>query len=60
MEVSNPDGEMFGRQQIEETIDRCREISIEDSSDALIDAAVAWQRSDQFADDLSLLAAEVP
>lgn len=60
MEVSNPDGEMFGRQQIEETIDRCRELSIEDSSDALIDAAVAWQRSDQFADDLSLLAVEVP
>lgn len=60
MEAGNPDGKMFGQRQIEETIDRFREMPIEESSDALVDAVKEWQRSDLFVDDLSLLVLEVP
>lgn len=58
-EAMNPDREMFDRRWIEATIHGSRDVSLDDSIDALIDAAVAWQRSDHFADDLSILAMEV-
>ena len=59
MEAMNPDNELFGQRRIEALIDETRDVSIDDSLDALIDAAVAWQGSDSFTDDLSLLALEV-
>ena len=59
MEAMNPVNELFGARRIEALIDETRDVSIDDSLDALIDAAVAWQGSDSFTDDLSLLALEV-
>jgi len=51
--------ELFGRDRIQTVIDQTRDVSLDDSIDALVDAAVAWQGSQRFADDISLLALEV-
>ena len=59
MEAMNPANELFGGRRIEALIDETRNMSIDDSLAALIDAAAAWQGSDDFTDDLSLLALEV-
>ena len=58
-EAMNPAREMFGQRRIEAAIDENRDVPLDDSIDALIDAAVKWQRSDNFIDDLSVLAMEV-
>ena len=40
-------------------VDETRDLSIEESLDALIAAATAWQGTKNFEDDVSLLAVEV-
>jgi sigma-B regulation protein RsbU (phosphoserine phosphatase) len=59
MEAMSPANVLFGRDRVEAVIDRTRDVSIDESIDALVDAAVAWQGSENFSDDLSLLALEV-
>ena len=51
--------DLFGRDRIQTVIDRTRDVSLDESIDALVDAAVAWQGSQRFTDDISLLALEV-
>ena len=60
MEAMNEQNELFRRTRIEDVIDATRAMTLDESIDALVDAAVAWQGSEQFTDDLSLLALEVP
>jgi len=59
MEAMNERRELFGRTRIEAVIDATRGVTLDESIDALVDAAVAWQGSEHFTDDLSLLALEV-
>jgi len=58
-ETMNPARELFGRDRIKTVIEQAREMSLDESIDALVDAALAWQGSEGFSDDLSLLALEV-
>ena len=56
----SPARELFGKDRILAVFDQTREKSLDESIDALVDAAVAWQGSLRFEDDLSILALEVP
>jgi sigma-B regulation protein RsbU (phosphoserine phosphatase) len=59
MEAMNTDHELFGCPRIEAALGGATDLSLDESLDALIDATIAWQGSDRFNDDLSLLAVEV-
>jgi sigma-B regulation protein RsbU (phosphoserine phosphatase) len=59
MEAMNSGGQLFGYDRINAIINEARDRSIDESLDALIDGAVAWQGTKDFADDVSLLAMEV-
>jgi sigma-B regulation protein RsbU (phosphoserine phosphatase) len=58
-EAMKPDRRLFGPERVGSVIDETREKSLDESLDAIIDAAVAWQGSKEFADDVSILAMEV-
>jgi len=58
-EAMSPARELFGDDRIKAVIDQTHGVSLDESIDALVDAAVAWQGSQDFSDDLSLLALEV-
>jgi sigma-B regulation protein RsbU (phosphoserine phosphatase) len=58
MEAMNPGGQLFGHDRVDAVINETREKSLDESLDALIEAAVAWQGAKEFADDVSLLAME--
>jgi sigma-B regulation protein RsbU (phosphoserine phosphatase) len=59
VEAMKPDRRLFGPERVGSVIDETREKSLDESLDAIIDAAVAWQGSKEFADDVSILAMEV-
>jgi sigma-B regulation protein RsbU (phosphoserine phosphatase) len=59
-EAMSPTRELFGQDRIQTAIDQTGAMSLDESLDALLDAAVAWQGSEGFSDDVSLLALEVP
>lgn len=59
LEAMNPAGEVFGRERITMVIEDSRSNSIDESPDALIAAATAWQGGEAFTDDVSLLALSV-
>ena len=56
----SPERELFGRDRIQAAIDQTGAMSLDESLDALLAAAVDWQGADGFSDDVSLLALEVP
>jgi len=59
LESMNAENELFGIERIEETIEETREFPIDEAIDTLVQRATAWQGSESFADDLSILAFDV-
>ena len=59
IEAGDQSNELFGRERLEEVVDESRGLTLSESIDAIVQAAVAWQGDDRFMDDVSLLAAEL-
>ncbi len=59
MEAMTADHQIFGQEGIEATVARMLDHTLDETLDALIEAAINWQGSDQFTDDLSIVAFEV-
>jgi phosphoserine phosphatase RsbU/P len=58
-EVTNPSGEEFGENRMRAVVTQKRELSLDESLDALIGSITSWHGSDRFSDDLSIVALEI-
>jgi len=59
MEAANGDGEEFGRSRLVDAARSALDVSLEQSLDAIIEAATHWQGREDFDDDLSIVAIEM-
>jgi sigma-B regulation protein RsbU (phosphoserine phosphatase) len=58
-EETNPSGDGFGEDRLQAVVARKRELTLDESLDALIGDITAWHGSDRFSDDLSIAALEI-
>ena len=58
-EITNPAGEIFGKERLASTLSGLRGCSLEDSVRLTLDTARAWTGGKKLEDDVSLLGAEV-
>ena len=60
VEAADPEGEEFGKERILRSAESASGNSLEDSLQIILDQITEWQGSNEFDDDLSILALEMP
>jgi sigma-B regulation protein RsbU (phosphoserine phosphatase) len=58
IEERNPESEQFGRHRLQAQLRAARDVPLQESVDALIEAVVTWRGQDELSDDVTVLAIE--